>query len=184
MSNRTNQTLSATTNRLNFGSRSLVLPTGQNDKATLNFRRATSTGSHPGIIARWDRMMIMQPQSPIMAPACQPSFTKDSKRGTTDCGGRSSFDLASGSTSWLVYSWREQVKSSLQGCLSLEAPPVHNPVVSPDVPRTVREVSRPRTLRSTAQSGLFIPERATERASLGTQRLARSTAALAPAAAS
>jgi hypothetical protein len=179
MSNRTNLTLSATTNRLNLGSRSLVLTTGQNDMdlATLRFRHAYE--SHPGISARWDRM-IMQPQPPIMPPAFQPSLKQDSKRGTKDCGGSRSFDSASGSTSWLSYTWRELVESSTQGCMLLEAPPIHHPVVVPDVPRSVR-VTRPRPLRSDALPRLFAPARAIERADLGI-RSARTSAALAPAA--
>ncbi len=181
MSNCTNLTLSATTNRLNLGSRSLVLVTSQNDKATLNFRHAVE--SHPGITAR-PEPMIMQP--PVdMSPAYQPSFKADGKRGTKPAGGKcSTLGSASGSTSWLLHTWRELIESTTQGCLSLEAPPRHLPVVVPDVPSSVRPVSRPRMLESAARPRLYAPARATGRADLASRSVRSIATALAPAAAS
>jgi hypothetical protein len=129
MSNRTNQTLSANTNRLNLGSRSLALVASGNGTTTLRFRLAHL--SHPGVVARVERMRW---EPSISMPAYRPD-TPDSKRGACEVDG-------SRSPSFLSSSW---LFTRTERRMFAEAPPVLKPVVVIDVPggRSVPQPSQP-----------------------------------------
>ncbi len=67
MLNRTNRTLSANRNRLNLGTRSLVVATGEiNGKVTLRLRHAHGTPMRDGM--RWSFDPSIQPTSRIAIP--------------------------------------------------------------------------------------------------------------------
>ncbi len=175
MSNRTNQTLSANTNRLNLGSRTLALKATGIDMTSLRFRLAHL--SHPGVVAREERMRF---EPSINMPAYRPA-KPDSKRGTCDLDGSKSTPLASSWLSPLSPSRRLTADVRAQGQVVAEAPPVLRPVVVSDIPAS-RLVPRPGQPNPQVPSRPAASARATGRPGLAS-RSARTSAALASAAA-
>lgn len=72
MSNRTNRTLSANTNRLNLGTRSLAILAGVNNGTTQTLRLRLAHASHVGSFARVGRMDI-DPAMRITPPKSEPA---------------------------------------------------------------------------------------------------------------
>jgi len=141
MSNRTNRTLSANSNRLNLGTRSLALVACVNGTTTLRFRLAHV--SHQGVFMRDERMLFVPS---ITDPSYPPAKPQD-KRGTGDFDATKSSSSSSPSSSWPEPSW-------LRGCVGCwtqghqvvaEAPPEQRQVVDFDVPsaRPVPEPGQP-----------------------------------------
>ena len=141
MSNRTNQTLSAQTNRLNLGSRTLAIAACGNGIGTTSLRSRLARLSHPGVFARVERM---RSEPSIRMPAYQPAMP-DAKRGMCDPDGSKSPSLGSSWPSRLSPSGRSTRDDRTQGRVVAEAPPVLRPVVVIDVPagRPMPQPSQP-----------------------------------------
>lgn len=128
MSNRTNQTLSANILGLNLGTRSLALKASGNGTATLRFRLADL--SHPGVVARVERMRF---QPSISEPAYPPAMP-DSKRGTRDTDGPKSSSRSSSLPARISPPKRSPRAGWTQGQVVFEAPSVLRSVVVSDGP--------------------------------------------------
>jgi hypothetical protein len=127
MSNRTNQTLSAITYRLNLGTRSLALVASGNDKATQRFRLAPL--SHPGVVERVERMRF---QPTISRPASPPAMPEP-KRGTCDPDGLKSSSRSLSLPARRTPSGRSLRAAWTQGQVVSEAPSEPRSVVVSDV---------------------------------------------------
>jgi hypothetical protein len=132
MSNRTNRTLSANTNRLNLGTRSFALLAGANNGSTnKTLRLRLAQVSHPGAVARVDRMRL---EPAILMPAYSPAMP-DSKRGPWDADPSKRISDSSPRSSWPSSSlWGCGTRGGSQGQVVAELPPSPSPVVVIDVP--------------------------------------------------
>jgi hypothetical protein len=140
MSNRTNRTLSANSNRLNLGTRSLALVACVNGTTTLRFRLAHV--SHQGVFMRDARM----PFGPSITDPSYPSAKPTDKRGSGDFDATKSSSSSSPSPSWPGPLWLGGCVGGTQGYrVVAEAPPVFRQVVDNDVPsgRAVPEPGQP-----------------------------------------